>query len=104
MQPKNVDVIHFESPKAGFDGLDHRLATVTSRVRMLIQSGAKSVLGSENNRLSFRSDQFTHDRFARSIRVNRCGINEVASGVAKYFVDLSSFVPAGSPTPIGSEG
>src|ERR1700731_142043 len=56
MQPKNVDVIRFESPKAGFDGLDHRFTTVTSLVRMLIESGTKRVLGSENNRVSIRSD------------------------------------------------
>src|ERR1700730_12630250 len=61
MQPKNVDVIHFESPKAGFDGLDHRLTTVTSRVRMLIENDTKSVLGSDKICVSFRSSSPTID-------------------------------------------
>src|SRR5258708_40020676 len=88
---------------ARFHRLHHTLAVVSSRVRIGARS-SKGVFGGQDDALAVALHKLAEERFARPVRVEVGGVDEIAPGIAESVVDLSCLVLCRTPTPVIAKG
>jgi hypothetical protein len=78
MNPEQIEVIGLQPLEAGFDGLNHALATISSAVRV-VRPHVSRVFSRNDETVPFSSggDEFAKVRFACSAGIVAGGINKI---------------------------